>query len=190
MRVEVPYDFSFASKALPAGTYTFVLSERLLRVQPASGAELRAPIITRIGGRSDLLRDGALVFDKAGRVFLQKRSQAKDSCPGRWDSSCSGHLDAGEDYDVAATRELREEIGLAPAAPPVRWLRLEASERTGWEFVWIYRLRSEGPFTLNSAEIESGAWFAPDEVDAGLRDRPEEFAGAFRFLWPLLRAKV
>jgi len=131
-----------------------------------------------------------LVFDKAGRVFLQKRSQAKDSCPGRWDSSCSGHLDAGEDYDVAARRELREEIGLVPPAPPVRWLRLEASERTGWEFVWVYRLRSEGPFTLNSAEIESGAWFAPDEVDAGLRDRPEEFAGAFRFLWPLLRAKV
>jgi isopentenyldiphosphate isomerase len=130
-----------------------------------------------------------LVFDQAGRVFLQKRSQAKDSCPGRWDSSCSGHLDAGEDYDVAATRELREEIGLVPTAPPERWLRLEASERTGWEFVWVYRLRSEGPFVLNPAEIEGGAWFAPGEVDAGLRDRPEEFAGAFRYLWPLVRAK-
>ena len=131
-----------------------------------------------------------LVFDTTGRVFLQKRSQAKDSCPGTWDSSCSGHLDAGEDYDAAAKRELREEIGLAPVAPPVRWLRLEASERTGWEFVWVYRLRSEGPFTLNPAEIESGEWFAPDEVDAGLRDRPEEFAGAFRYLWPLVRAKL
>ncbi|HTZ20071.1 MAG TPA: NUDIX domain-containing protein [Opitutaceae bacterium] len=130
-----------------------------------------------------------LVFDQAGRVFLQKRSQAKDSCPGLWDSSCSGHLDAGEDYDDAATRELREEIGLVPPAPPARWLRLEASERTGWEFVWVYRLRSEGPFVLDPAEIESGAWFAPAEVDAGLHDRPEEFAGAFRYLWPLVRAK-
>ena len=53
-----------------------------------------------------------LVFDEKGAVFLQKRSMGKDSCPGTWDSSCSGHLDAGEDYDAAAVRELREEIGL------------------------------------------------------------------------------
>jgi isopentenyldiphosphate isomerase len=130
-----------------------------------------------------------LVFNAAGQVFLQKRAQAKDSCPGTWDSSCSGHLDAGEDYDAAAGRELREEIGLVPAAPPVRWLRFEASERTGWEFGWVYRLCGEGPFALNPAEIEGGAWFAPPEVDVGLRDRPGKFAGAFRHLWPLLRAK-
>jgi isopentenyldiphosphate isomerase len=131
-----------------------------------------------------------LVFNPKGQVFLQRRARTKDSCPGTWDSSCSGHLDAGEDYDTAAGRELHEEIGLVPAMPPVRWLRLEASERTGWEFAWVYRLRSEGPFTLNPAEIESGGWFAPAEVDAGLRDRPEDFAGAFRYLWPLLRAKM
>src|SRR6185436_20849387 len=38
-----------------------------------------------------------LVFDRAGRVFLQKRSMLKDLSPGLWDSSCSGHLDSGED---------------------------------------------------------------------------------------------
>src|SRR5688500_2847599 len=53
-----------------------------------------------------------LVFDAAGRVFLQKRSMLKDLSAGLWDSSCSGHLDSGEDYDVAAVRELAEEIGI------------------------------------------------------------------------------
>ena len=38
-----------------------------------------------------------LVFNRAGLVFLQKRSMTKDMSPGLWDSSCSGHLDAGED---------------------------------------------------------------------------------------------
>src|ERR1041384_1701595 len=52
-----------------------------------------------------------LVFNAAGQVFLQKRSMLKDLSPGLWDSSCSGHLDAGEDYDGAAVRELAEEIG-------------------------------------------------------------------------------
>ena len=124
-----------------------------------------------------------LVFDRAGRVFLQRRSMAKDVAPGRWDSSCSGHLDAGEDYDGAAVRELGEEIGLALSAPPERWLRLEACAQTGWEFVWVYRLEHEGPFRLHPAEIMDGAWYEPAEVDLAVRERAREFSGAFRYIW-------
>ena len=36
----------------------------------------------------------------------------KDTFPGAWDSSSSGHVDSGEDYDDCAVRELREELGL------------------------------------------------------------------------------
>src|SRR5712671_4334508 len=53
-----------------------------------------------------------LVFNARGEVFLQKRSMKKDIAAGKWDSSSSGHLDSGEDYDACAVRELREEIGL------------------------------------------------------------------------------
>src|SRR5581483_10596717 len=83
-----------------------------------------------------------LVFNARGEVFLQKRSLAKDSWPGCWDSSCSGHLDSGEDYPTAAVRELREEIAVV-ASPPqlVFHLQLPASAETGWEFVSIYSLR-------------------------------------------------
>src|SRR5580658_3200257 len=59
-----------------------------------------------------------LVFDDTGRVFLQKRSMKKDIAPGLWDSSCSGHVDSGESYDVAAVREFAEELGVALAGPP------------------------------------------------------------------------
>ncbi len=127
-----------------------------------------------------------LVFNGAGQVFLQKRSLAKDTSPGCWDSSCSGHLDAGEDYDAAAIRELQEEIGITVEAAPERWLRLEACRETGMEFVWVYRLAHEGPFTLHPAEIESGAWFSPEEVTRAIAERPSEFARAFRFLWERL----
>ena len=46
-----------------------------------------------------------LVFNSRGEVFLQKRSKEKDRQPGVWDSSASGHLDSGEDYDTCAARE-------------------------------------------------------------------------------------
>jgi len=123
-----------------------------------------------------------LVFDHAGRVFLQKRSTRKDSSPGCWDSSCSGHVDAGEGYDVAAARELQEELGLSGAAP-VRWFRIAACPETSEEFTWVYRLGSDGPFALNADEIERGEWLTPAEVTQRVAKQPEAYAPAFRLVW-------
>lgn len=139
-----------------------------------------------------------LVFNMRGEVFLQKRSLKKDSHPGAWDSSASGHLDSGEDYDTCAMRELCEEIGLVAATPPARWLRIDACAETDQEFVWVYRYEAEGPFTLHPDEIERGDWFAPDQVTRWVAEKPGEFASAFRLIWrrlldsddPAIRAKL
>lgn len=124
-----------------------------------------------------------LVFNRAGELFLQKRSLNKDTAPGAWDSSASGHLNAGEDYDACAVRELREELGLVLPEPPARWLRLPACGETGQEFVWVYRHQDEGPFTLEPLEIERGAWFARAEILRLVRERTAEFASSFRLIW-------
>lgn len=131
-----------------------------------------------------------LVFDPTGRVFLQKRSMLKDLSPGLWDSSCSGHLDSGEDYDTAAVRELFEEIGIKITAAPDRWFRIEACEQTGWEFVWIYRMRHDGPLTLDPAEIQYGEWVAPAEISARVIAKPEDFCPSFKLLWPMAAQRL
>ena len=124
-----------------------------------------------------------LVFNSRGEIFLQKRSMRKDRQPGLWDSSASGHLDHGEDYDSCAVRELREEIGLALAQPPQRLFKINACQETDQEFVWVYRCQSEGPFELNAEEIERGDWFAPAEVTRWTNERPEDFASALLLIW-------
>lgn len=129
-----------------------------------------------------------LVFDAAGRLFLQKRSLLKDLSPGLWDSSCSGHLDAGEDYDVAALRELGEEIGVVVPGPLERWFRIDACEETGWEFVWVYRLSYDGPITVDPLEIQYGEWVIPGEVTARVTKTPAEFCPSFKLLWPMATA--
>ena len=131
-----------------------------------------------------------LVFNSRGEIFLQKRSMKKDRQPGKWDSSASGHLDTGEDYDACAVREMREEIGLTAAAPLKRLFRIEARRETGQEFVWVYRGEAEGPFELNADEIERGGWFSPAEVSRWLAERPKEFASAFRFIWEKLKPRM
>jgi isopentenyl-diphosphate delta-isomerase type 1 len=127
-----------------------------------------------------------LVFNSRGEVFLQKRSLKKDTFPGAWDSSASGHLDAGEDYDACALRELREEIGLQTTRAPLRLFKLEARPETGQEFVWVYRLESEGPFALHPQEIESGQWFAPEAVSRWMAEQPEDFASSLLLIWKML----
>ena len=128
-----------------------------------------------------------LVFNAQGQVFLQKRSMAKDMAPGCWDSSCSGHLDAGEDYDHAVVRELGEEIGVFLAKAPVRLLYETPRAETGWEFVWVYRLEHEGPFTLHPAEIETGEWRDPESISAAIVASPQSYAPAFSHLWNRLK---
>jgi isopentenyldiphosphate isomerase len=129
-----------------------------------------------------------LVFNSRGQVFLQKRSMLKDRQSGLWDSSASGHLDRGEDYDACAVRELQEELGLQLATPPRRLFKLPASTETDQEHVWVYRCEAEGPFTLHPDEIEQGAWFTPEQVTRWMAERPQDFASALLFIWQRLGA--
>jgi len=131
-----------------------------------------------------------LVFNSRGQIFLQKRSVTKDREPGKWDSSSSGHVDSGEDYDACAVRELHEEIGLAVKNPPERLFKINACPETDREFVRVYRCQAEGPFQLHPDEIERGGWFAPDKITRWIAEKPEDFASAFRFIWGKLTAKI
>lgn len=129
-----------------------------------------------------------LVFNSRRQIFLQKRSLTKDRQPGVWDSSASGHVDSGEDYDACAVRELREEIGLQLSTAPQRLFKLAASAETDQEHVWVYRCEAEGPFTLHPDEIERGGWFTLDETNRWMMEKPHEFARALLLIWKQLAA--
>jgi len=127
-----------------------------------------------------------LVFNSAGQLFLQKRSMTKDTFPGVWDSSASGHLASGEDYDSGAIRELKEEIGVSLVRPPERLFKITACLETGQEHVWVYRCQWDGPLSLDPQEIEGGGWFAPETITRWISERPHEFASAFPRIWKAL----
>ncbi|MEM9480164.1 MAG: 16S rRNA (adenine(1518)-N(6)/adenine(1519)-N(6))-dimethyltransferase RsmA [Verrucomicrobiota bacterium] len=123
------------------------------------------------------------VYNKKGELFLQKRTHLKDACPGLWDSSAAGHLDAGEDYATAAFRELEEELGVQ--AEPKLLGEIEAHEDTGWEFVQLFAARHDGPFTWPASEIETGTFFPLDVIEKWIANRPEDFAPGFIRCWKL-----
>jgi 16S rRNA (adenine1518-N6/adenine1519-N6)-dimethyltransferase len=126
-----------------------------------------------------------LIFNKMGDLFLQLRSRSKDRHPLTWDSSAAGHVNAGEDYDETAKRELMEELGAETTLERVS--KLPASEKTGYEFIWLYRGTYDGTFKLNRSEIDAGRFFPPKIVDAWIKVRPRDFAPGFVECWKIWR---
>jgi 16S rRNA (adenine1518-N6/adenine1519-N6)-dimethyltransferase len=130
-------------------------------------------------------------FTPQGELILQKRSHLKDSCPGLWDSSAAGHLDVGESYADCAVRELHEELGLEKIAePPARVAGLDASVDTGWEFVELFSVTATASkIAFPAAEIEAVRAFAPDEIEAWVAARPQDFAPGFVRCWRAWRER-
>lgn len=125
------------------------------------------------------------VFNHSGELFLQKRSAWKDRYPGLWDSSAAGHVGSGETYETAANREVEEELGVTMALNAVT--KLPASEKTGQEFIWLYRAEHDGPFQLARSEIDHGEYFPTEIVSAWAQARQGDFAPGFLECWQAFR---
>ncbi len=123
-----------------------------------------------------------LVFNKKNEVFLQKRSLLKDTNPGLWNASASGHLDSGETYDAAAARELKEELGINDA--PLKFIKkLPPTEANGREHIGLYISAHQGSVKYPCSEVECGIWFPQEVVTEWLQSRPQDFASAFKESW-------
>ncbi len=123
-----------------------------------------------------------LVFNDLGQLFLQKRSMKKDLNGGLWDTSAAGHVDAGEDYDISAIREIEEELGIGEAAlEPL--FKLPATAAIGMEFIQVYRCRHNGPFNLAVDEIDEGDWFSVEEIAERIAADDQMLTEAFKTIW-------
>lgn len=87
------------------------------------------------------------IFNKAGDLYLQKRSINKDIQPGKWDTAVGGHIDYGETVEGALHREVREELGITDFIPQfiTRYVFESAIEK---ELVNTYRTTYDGPIIL------------------------------------------
>lgn len=128
-----------------------------------------------------------LLRDSDGNVLLQRRAGGVLS-PGCWDFSTSGHVDIGEDYNVAALRELQEEIG-------VQGVSLREIDRTKYEKTdeagRIFRrfavtftgvVDHNYPFKLDPNEVAAVKWLTVKQTEEFAKASPEEVTSGLRQL--------
>jgi isopentenyldiphosphate isomerase len=121
-----------------------------------------------------------LLFNSRSELLVQKRSATKDTFPLCFDSSASGHLNCGEDYDACAQRELREELGLdLPASAFSRQFKLDACPDTGWEFVWVYTVYGDYIVSPNLAELDSVTPMNQSQIEKLISSHPDTCARSF-----------
>ena len=126
------------------------------------------------------------VFNSRGELLLQMRSIHKDEYPRCYTSSASGHLSAGESYELAAPRELQEELGLSG---PLQWLmKFPAGPQTSQEHTVLYRTTTDAPPRIDPLEIDSVTFHSLDEIAAMIARQPELFSPCFVTLFEWYRA--
>lgn len=118
-----------------------------------------------------------MLFDSRGRLVLQRRAETKQTYPGCWDLSASGHVEEPDYpdpsrpddaldaiYDAVAHRELEEELGVRAAL--TRLGAFAPLEGVHYEHFVLYRGASDGPYLAQAEEVAAIRAFTPAAYDA------------------------
>ena len=126
-------------------------------------------------------------------ILLQKRSATKDKYPNLYTTSCSGHVDTGETYEIAAVREMREETGLRVAAADLHFVgKISACKETGNEFTSVYTLDvpQDTAFAPPPDEVASLDWRGVGEFEESIAAEPALYTPSFLKVYAFYLSKT
>lgn len=124
--------------------------------------------VTRAEMRAGRLQHRAVSIAVMGsdqRLLVHRRADDKDVWPGMWDMAAGGVVAAGESFEVAARRELVEELGVEVA----EFRRLGEGRFVDESVALLgrsYLVVHDGPFTFTDGEISEVRWVNADELSA------------------------
>lgn len=106
------------------------------------------------------------VFNENGELFLQKRPAWKDIQPGKWDTAVGGHIELGENVEMALKRETNEELGITDFTPQFLTSYVFESDREK-ELVFVHKTVYSQPI-CPSDELDGGRFWTTKEIEANL----------------------
>ena len=106
---------------------------------------------------------GILCWNSKGELYVHKRTDTKDVFPSCFDMMVGGALEAGEEYQIAALREVQEELGVGDVEPKFLLETLYDGPKNR-SFIHLFEVIWDGPIKWQEEEICWGEWMPFDEV--------------------------
>ena len=126
------------------------------------------------------------LFDRDGRMLLQRRSEAKRLWPGFWSNSCCSHPRRGETLEIATARRLDDELGIRSSLQHVYRFCYTANYGNAGsenELCHVYLGRVDQEIRPNNSEIAGIRFISAHTLDAELAATPERFTPWFKQEW-------
>jgi len=123
------------------------------------------------------------LYDKSGKMLLQRRSMKKKLWPGYWDVSVTSHVYKGETYEGAGIRRSKQELNV-----DVKKLEREL-DYTYWakfgdysenEFCVLLLGKLEGQPRPDPDEVMEVKYMKMDELAADMARNPESYTPWFK----------
>ncbi len=106
---------------------------------------------------------GILCKSSRGEIYVHRRTTTKDVFPGMYDMFVGGVVGAGEEYDAAARREIREELGIDGPELVFLFHHLYLGPlNRSW--VAVYEVTWDGPIRHQETEVAWGKYSTLEEI--------------------------
>ena len=132
------------------------------------------------------------LFNDAGELLLQQRSDSKRLWPGFWSNTICSHPRRGESMAVATRRRLLDELNIEAELEFVYKFAYQArfgeagSEN---ELCHVYLGRAPADIRPNESEIAAVRFITPADLDREFAEQPETLTPWFRMEWQALCSK-
>lgn len=121
-----------------------------------------------------------LISNFDGRYLLQRRSEKKDTFPGRWDYSVSEHVNPGENYLETVKRGLSEELGIESSnLKRLAKVKMNYGPQDNMISKVFFAKDSLNPQKINEEEVAEIGYFSKEELDSNTRNNPNKFTRYF-----------
>lgn len=142
---------------------------------------------TRGEVRAKNLRHAATAIvlrNRAGDVYVHRRTDTKDIYPGLHDFAAGGVMQAGETTMGSAVRELGEELGVHGVdLQPVG--EANYADATNTYHAFLFTAVWDGPVVHQAEEVAEGGWWPPARLADEVSAHPERFVPDSVALWDL-----
>lgn len=117
---------------------------------------------------------------KDGKIILCKRAKDKHPFPGTWCCGVGGKVAAGESEEIAALREMKEEVGINSALDFVTKVKYDKEDYKALFYVFTTKENfTVESFSIDPREIEYLKEFEVNEVTKMINENQNKFAPTF-----------